>query len=183
MPLLFPQPLVPVTSDSDAAEASFYLVISPAQVPARPAQGKFCITWSLAPTLSGVSDEPSSHEHFFSPQSRNNPFTSSTSLTSVSPSDLPDASGTSQPGCSPAFSEREQSCVCSLQPAISSPSQTRGVCERSRGQRESREIRRRAALKVSSEPPHFLWFVQDGKAVPTTTDANRAFNARLPAAG
>ena len=51
MPLLFPQPLVPVTSDADAAEASFYLVISPAQVPARPVQGKFCIAgpWDQLP--------------------------------------------------------------------------------------------------------------------------------------
>jgi hypothetical protein len=52
MPLLFPQPLVPVTSDADAAEASFYLVISP-QVPAGPAQGKFCIAgpWHQTPVF------------------------------------------------------------------------------------------------------------------------------------
>jgi hypothetical protein len=52
MPTLFPQPLVPATTNSayNAAEAAFYLVISPGQVSAYPPQGRFA--WRAFGTLS-----------------------------------------------------------------------------------------------------------------------------------
>lgn len=56
MPLLFPEPLVSAAANPapNAAEAAFYLVINPTQVPAHTPQSELAGR-ALAPSLSGVA--------------------------------------------------------------------------------------------------------------------------------
>jgi hypothetical protein len=117
-----------------------------------------------------------------SPQSWIN-STSSTCLTSVSPSGLADASGTSQPGCTLTLSEREESCVCSLQPV---PLSKRAVCVS--GERDSKGGAKyeddggyAQSHRLNPKPP-LLGLIQNDVSVPITKDAG-AFSTRVPATG